>query len=313
MSMEVEEAPRGGNSAETVAGRRRIAKILLIVLAVFIVVVQVATFVSRAKTASSDASPEIYRDAGWWAGHSYIEIDAQVLAVTPTNASEIVRLTVVPHGRFAKNGGELAQSINLDADGYAGGTITLLAGEIPPPVMLTLDLVGDLSQYPLDKYTANLTINLRPVVAGQRAEVAVPTVLSVDSIKHDWKTNSSLIQTTNREIAVQLTSERGTATIGFALFELLIMLFLACIAVAITYAAIVSPKPLEFSLFVWLGAMLFALPAIRGTMPGVPSVGTMADFGIFFWCLFAVASCLIVAAITFVRTSLRSHREQPDD
>ena len=313
MSMEVEEAPRGGNSAETVAGRRRIAKILLIVLAVFIVVVQVATFVSRAKTASSDASPEIYRDAGWWADHSYIEIDAQVLAVTPTNASETVRLTVVPHGRFAKNGGELAQSINLDADGYAGGTITLLAGEIPPPVMLTLDLAGDLSQYPLDKYTANLTINLRPVVAGQRAEVAVPTVLSVDSIKHDWKTNSSLIQTTNREIAVQLTSERGTATIGFALFELLIMLFLACIAVAITYAAIVSPKPLEFSLFVWLGAMLFALPAIRGTMPGVPGVGTMADFGIFFWCLFAVASCLIVAAITFVRTSLRSHREQPDD
>ena len=313
MSMEVEEAPRGGNSAETVAGRRRIAKILLIVLAVFIVVVQVATFVSRAKTASSDASPEIYRDAGWWAGQSFIEIDAQVLAVTPTNASETVRLTVVPHGRFAKNGGELAQSINLDADGYAGGTITLLAGEIPPPVMLTLDLAGDLSQYPLDKYTANLTINLRPVVAGQRAEVAVPTVLSVDSIKHDWKTNSSLIQTTNREIAVQLTSERGTATIGFALFELLIMLFLACIAVAITYAAIVSPKPLEFSLFVWLGAMLFALPAIRGTMPGVPSVGTMADFGIFFWCLFAVASCLIVAAITFVRTSLRSHREQPDD
>ena len=90
------------------------------------------------------------------------------------------------------------------------------------------------------------------------------------------------------------------------------MLFLATIAVAITYAAIVSPKPLEFSLFVWLGAMLFALPAIRGTMPGVPGIGTMADFGIFFWCLFAIASCLIVAAITYVRTSLRSHREHPD-
>jgi len=309
--MAADSVTDGGNSAATVAGRRRIAKILLILLAVFIVVVQVATFVSRAKTASSDASPEIYRDAGHWTGLSYIEIDAQVLAVTPTNASETVRLTVIPHGRFATNGGELATSINLDADGYAGGTITLLGGEIPPPVMLTLDLAGDLSQYPLDRYTANLTINLRPVVSGQRAEIAVPTVLSVDSVKHDWRTNSRLIQATNREIAVQLTSQRGAATIGFALFELLVMLFLACIAVAITYAAIVSPKPLEFSLFVWLGAMLFALPAIRGTMPGVPSVGTMADFGIFFWCLFAVASCLIVAAITYVRTSLRSHREHP--
>ena len=306
------EATSEGNSAETVAGRRRIAKILLISLAVFIVVVQVATFMSRAKAASSDASPEIYRDAGWWTGHDYIEIDAQVLAVTPTAATENIRLTIVPHGRYSQNGGELAQSINLDADGYAGGTVTLRAGEIPPPVLLSLDLSGDLSQYPLDRYSANMTINLRPVVDGQRSEQAVPTLLLVDSVKHDWKTNSSLLQTTNREISVQLTSERGAATIGFALFEMVVMLFLATIAVAITYAAIVSPKPLEFSLFVWLGAMLFALPAIRGTMPGVPGIGTMADFGIFFWCLFAIASCLIVAAITYVRTSLRSHREHPD-
>ena len=306
-----DETTTEGNSAETVAGRRRIAKILLILLAVFIVVVQVATFVSRAKTASADAAPERYRDAGWWAGHDFIEIDAQVLAVTPAAATESVRLTVVPHGRYAKNGGELAQTINLDADGYAGGTITLRSGEIPPPVLLSLDLSGDLSQYPLDRYPANMTINLRPVVGGQRAEISVPTTLSVISVKHDWKTGSKLLQTTNREISVQLTAERGAATIGFAFFEMLVMLFLAVIAVAITYAAIVSPKPLEFSLFVWLGAMLFALPAIRGTMPGVPGVGTMADFGIFFWCLFAVASCLIVAAITYVRTSLRAHREHP--
>ena len=307
-----DETTNEGNSAETVAGRRRIAKILLILFAVFIVVVQVATFVSRAKpTASADAAPEHYRDAGWWAGHDFIEIDAQVLAVTPAAATESVRLTVVPHGRYAKNGGELAQTINLDADGYAGGTITLRSGEIPPPVLLSLDLSGDLSQYPLDRYTANMTINLRPVVNGERAETPVPTSLSVVSVKHDWKTGSKLLQTTNREISVQLTAERGAATIGFAFFEMLVMLFLAIIAVAITYAAIVSPKPLEFSLCVWLGAMRFALPAIRGTMPGVPGIGTMADFGIFFWCLFAVASCLIVAAITYVRTSLRAHREHP--
>ena len=86
-----DETTNEGNSAETVAGRRRIAKILLITLAIFIVLVQVATFVSRAKTASSDASPEVYRDAGWWAGHDYIEIDAQVLSVLPTAATESVR------------------------------------------------------------------------------------------------------------------------------------------------------------------------------------------------------------------------------
>jgi hypothetical protein len=308
-----DEVKNEGNSAETVAGRRRIAKILLIAFAAFIVVVQVATFVSRAQTTSTGREAQRYHDGGNWSGRDFVAIDAQVIAITPAVATQSLRLTIVPHGRYAQNGGELAQTINLDADGVAGGTATLLKGEIPPPVMLSLDLVGDPSQYPLDRYSANLTVNLRPVVNGKRSEAPVPAVLTVSSAKHDWSTGSSLVQRNEREISVQLTAARGTASIGFALFELLVMLFLAIISVAITYAAIISPKPLEFSLFVWLGAMLFALPAVRGTMPGVPGVGTMADFGVFFWCLFAVASCLIVAAITYVRTSLRHNREHLED
>jgi hypothetical protein len=93
---------------------------------------------------------------------------------------------------------------------------------------------------------------------------------------------------------------------AFALFELAVMIALACIAVAMTYTTLITGRTLEFSMFVWLGAMLFALPAVRNTMPGVPGVGTVLDYAGFFWCLIAVAACLITAAITYIRTAFRA-------
>ena len=52
-----------------------------------------------------------------------------------------------------------------------------------------------------------------------------------------------------------------------------------------------------------------ALPAVRNTMPGVPGVGTVLDYAGFFWCLIAVAACLITAAITYIRAAFRTRHE----
>ena len=31
--------------------------------------------------------------------------------------------------------------------------------------------------------------------------------------------------------------------------------------------------------------ILFALPAVRNTMPGVPPLGAVMDFAVYFWCI----------------------------
>ena len=50
--------------------------------------------------------------------------------------------------------------------------------------------------------------------------------------------------------------------------------------------------------------MLFALPVIRNTMPGVPSTGTLADFTVYFWAILTVALRLLVIGITYIRRTI---------
>ncbi len=105
-------------------------------------------------------------------------------------------------------------------------------------------------------------------------------------------------------VDVRLTTSLGITTIAFALFEFLIMVVVSAIAIAMSYAAIASHRQLNWSLFAWLGAMLFALPAIRNTMPGIPGVGTVTDYTVYFWGLFIIGACLFAVAVAYIKRTL---------
>jgi len=301
---------------EAVAGRRRFGRRLLLAALGILIVAQIATFVSRNNTESAGSEVRTYLGVSDSSSEDYIQVNARVLEVQPVAGTQQVRLTIAPHGSFANRDGSLKQTINLDADGYVGGSINLSGGEIPPPVQLVLDLDGDLSQYPFDSYASALQVRLTRVVKNAdgsgttKSEEPVPTRLAVSAKQHDWAVTSSEAEAwEDGAISVGLGASRGGAMRAFALFELLVMVALALIAVAMTYTTLITGRPLEFSMFVWLGAMLFALPAVRNTMPGVPGVGTVLDYAGFFWCLIAVAACLITAAITFIRTAFKTRHE----
>ena len=295
-----------------VAGRRRFGKRLILGAIAIVVIGQIFTFVSRNRTEAAGSEVRTYIGLGGADGEDYIEVNARILEVQPVAGTQQVRLTVIAHGVFANRDGSLKQTINLDADGYLGGSINLAGGEIPPPVQLVLDLDGDLSQYPFDSYSSALQVRLSRVVKNAdgtgtvKADEPVPMRLAVSAKQHDWAINSSEAESwEDGAISVDIGARRGGAMRAFALFELAVMIALACIAVAMTYTTLITGRPIEFSMFVWLGAMLFALPAVRNTMPGVPGVGTVLDYSGFFWCLIAVAACLITAAITYIRTAFR--------
>ena len=153
-------------SAESVSSRRRLGKRLIIGALVLVVLAQIATFVSRARTEAAGSEVHTYLGVEGSDGENYIQVNARVLEVQPVAGTQQVRLTIVPHGSFANRDGSLTQTINLDADGYVGGSINLAGGEIPPPVQLVLDLSGDLSQYPFDSYSSALEVHLSKVQKG---------------------------------------------------------------------------------------------------------------------------------------------------
>ncbi|NKB17610.1 MAG: DUF4436 family protein [Pseudanabaena sp. CRU_2_10] len=43
-----------------------------------------------------------------------------------------------------------------------------------------------------------------------------------------------------------------------------------------------------------MGALLFALPAVRNIQPGIPPVGTLTDFLSFFWAEALIATAVVI-------------------
>ena len=286
-----------------VAKRRHRGKIVLVLWIALVFLVVGGTLAGRASTFTSDSRGSTYT-SGKPGNPDRIDIQARVMDVDPTSDSMTVRLITTPRGRYALPSGAMAIPVNLTVDGVPGGSDTFDAGKLPVPVQSTLGLAGDLSQYPFDRYTSLLVVEASsPALRG-----LLPVHLTVSAGQRDWKISSSNASAVlGNAITVDLATRRGGSTIGFALFEMAIMMILAGIALAITFVTVVAGAQLEFSYFTWLGALIFALPAVRNALPGSPGIGTLVDCLVFFPALATVTVCMLAAAITFVR---RSHAKR---
>ena len=268
-----------------------------IVVAIFLLVVavgEILTFSSRSATASADSHVERFRSGT--IGKDWIGVYARVVDVSPATTSATVRVVVIPHGAFAGPHDSLLLPITVTADGM-GSQVNFADHQIPAPLQLTLDLNGDQSQYPLDSYRALLNVRVTDTATQQ----AVPAELILRSSRHDWSIHGTEREAYDGAIAIAISSSRAGATAGFALFVLLLMVLIASIAATVTYKTIVRSEKVGLETLAWLVGTMFILPAIRGQMPGVPMVGTVADLSVYFWCLLTVVTCIVAAGVSYVR------------
>ncbi len=66
----------------------------------------------------------------------------------------------------------------------------------------------------------------------------------------------------------------------------------AGIALAITYDSVIAGCPIECSYFTWLAALIFALSAVRNSLPERPGIGTAVAKVAFFSSLATVTVCI---------------------
>ena len=268
-----------------------------VVVAIFLLVVavgEILTFTSRSATASADSHAERFRSGT--IGKDWIGVYARVVDVSPATTSATVRVVVIPHGAFAGPHDSLLIPLTVTADGM-GSQVNFADHQIPAPLQLTLDLNGDQSQYPLDSYRALMNVR----VTDTTTQSAIPTELILHSTRHDWKIHGTEREAFDGAISIAISASRATATAGFAVFVLLLMLLIAAIAAVVTFNMIVRQENIGLETLAWLVGTMFVLPAIRGQMPGVPVVGTIADLSIYFWCLLTVVLCIVAAGISYVR------------
>lgn len=76
------------------------------------------------------------------------------------------------------------------------------------------------------------------------------------------------------------------------------MLVMMVCALTISSLGFLGVRRIEVTLIGALGAMIFALPALRNALPGAPPLGVRADILIFFWAELGavIALCLFISA-----------------
>jgi hypothetical protein len=83
-------------------------------------------------------------------------------------------------------------------------------------------------------------------------------------------------------LKLSITASRSTTTLAFSMLLFLVMWLLSFGAFMLTVCYITF-EFLEPPLIAILGTMLFALPAVRNTQPGVPPIGCILDVAGLFW------------------------------
>ena len=166
---------------------------------------------------------------------------------------------------------------------------------------------GDVADYPLDSYYAELRIQLleyaNPTVDETKPLAAKITVWEGAHGYHvRWAEHSG---SDPGEIKLSTEIRRGGAFILFALAVYGAMIVLGCAALAIGLITFGDARRVEPTLIGATAAISFAMPVLRNALPGGPPLGVHADMFVFLWTELAAVIGLALITFDWARTSPR--------
>ncbi|MEY2590351.1 MAG: hypothetical protein QOJ67_2335 [Acidimicrobiaceae bacterium] len=254
-----------------------------------------------------------------------VAIDATVLSVSPDKNDMTVRLAFQPQGSFADDNGAPSTDMLLSVSAGSGDVERNFdKGKLMKPSDVTLDLFnGQITSYPFDHYQAQLFVEMatKPKAAtsttGAGAGSAptsatvtepaepptlIPVTLHLFESLHGFSLQVAAAPPDPERTAVDvgLKVDRAGSTVFFSIFIMTLMWLLAIGATALALYVAVGGRKVELAMFSFLGALLFAFPTVRNTVPGSPPVGAYSDYLAFFWAEGLVATSLVVILATWV-------------
>lgn len=188
-----------------------------------------------------------------------------------------------------------------------GQRIEVHARQPPPTTPVELDLYGgDISDYPLDRYRATLRLRCF-VVPGPSGGplVSVPITLVDWQRVLGYRLRTTIDQGAAGEQRISFDIRRSEAFMFFALAGYGGMIVLAYSAASIGILVYLRRRTPDPSLMSAVAAIVFALPALRGALPGSAPLGVFADLFIFLWTEAAAVCALAVVVATWVHTAPR--------
>lgn len=261
--------------------RRSRVLLCLVSLGVIIYLAVVLTFDLTARPsersfgATSDAAPRV---------RVYLE----PLSAAPVDEAMEIRVHVAP-GAALRGARASTPSRDLSVILTTGETVeerVFRANEPMTPLTIRPDLNdGNIIRYPFDRYGVALRVQaFEGAVTATGPGRPIPVEVTVWQGLPGYRVSADQASgRTEGDISVRLDLRRADAYIFFALAAYAAMAVVACCSLAISFLVFLGRRRVESTLMGALGALVFALPVMRGIVPGAPPLGVWADLVIFLW------------------------------
>jgi hypothetical protein len=92
-------------------------------------------------------------------------------------------------------------------------------------------------------------------------------------------------------------------------FVTILMWFITVAMIFVLSSIVIRKRKVEYGMFGFLSAMIFALPALRNIQPFVPTFGCLSDYMAFFWAELTAAVGLIIMIATWLIRKAQKHEE----
>ena len=151
--------------------------------------------------------------------------------------------------------------------------------------------------YPFDEHETNLDF-----FVSQEGTGPIPIAYDCTACSFDgFKVTISDAGTTPTEVKLKVSIRRSTPIIIFSVFLAIAMWAMTILVLVLAIrTARQKDKAPEVPTMGFIGGLLFAYPAIRGSQPRVPPMGVLSDYYGFFWNELILIIALVAVMIAWV-------------
>jgi hypothetical protein len=308
----------------TPPARRVSAK--LIGIAVVVVAAVIAAAIGLVVTMGAVHDKTIASDVGALSepvpeGDYYLDVYVKIVALDLDKETVGLQLECIPKpkpGALVTADGQLKVPVTLTLGVSAEGTQqtkVIPAGATGGIVTVTLDLDGNVEEYPGDRHTTSLWLSATrqmkgldpdPIPLRLQAYGAWPG-LDIATTASDPAADWAQGWSGQRRLDIVVT--RSHATTAVVYFSIVLTWMLIASVISMTVAVVVWGRKTEIAMVAFFTTLLFAMTAFRNALPGAPPMGAFSDYLAFFWG-YAVA-IIAVGVVTVMWLWRRPPKEGP--
>ncbi|HSP46163.1 MAG TPA: DUF4436 family protein [Chthoniobacterales bacterium] len=279
-----------------------IVGVLLLIIFAGAYIFVLNAYKNEGATRAADLTPDTQK-----AGESRIDVSGRIVTADVMKGDVVVRLEFTPKGSFlSADGATLARDLDLYVASATGKNVhEFKKGKRMNPIEAVVDIYeGEPMDYPFDAHTAELTFFFAPAATkggdtggNESVPVAVELRGSVAGLRID---TDYAKENAPDHTVIDISIQRATTAVFFSVFIMVAMWLLVIAVIFLVFRVFAGHRKIEISMFSFLGALLFAFPALRNSQPGTPPIGTMSDFIAFFWAEVIIALSLLSVVICWL-------------